>query len=159
MNIVKRFGIYLWVVILVVVDQLTKLAVVNNMKNSSVTIIKGILKFTYCENKGVAFSIGEGHTLVFVIVNLLLIGAMVFYLERNRKVYNNVDKMFFIMVISGGLSNVIDRIARGFVVDFIDVNELFNFAIFNVADIMIVIGIICIAISYILKTVKNSKES
>ena len=50
-------------------------------------------------------------------------------------------KMFFILVIAGGLSNLIDRITRGFVVDFIDVNELLNFAIFNVADIFIVVGI------------------
>ena len=141
MNKIRRVSLYLWVLFLASAEQIIKLFVVHGLKGKSITIIKGILKFTYCENKGVAFSFGNGHVPVFIILNILLIGGLVYYYEKNRQEINNVGKMFFILVIAGGLSNLIDRITRGFVVDFIDVNELLNFAIFNVADIFIVVGI------------------
>lgn len=143
----KRVSAYLWSAVLVIVDQVIKLGVVSNIKNESITIIKGILRFTYCENKGVAFSLGNGHVPVFIVVNLLMICGLVFYYEKNKNDFKGLlNKIFFIMVIAGGVSNLLDRIFRGFVVDFIDVSELFSFAIFNVADIFIVAGIIGLAV-------------
>lgn len=146
----KRVSVYLCAVILVMVDQVIKFCVIGNMKDESITIIKGILKFTYCENKGVAFSLGNGHVPVFIIINLLIIGGLIIYYEKNRNQFRGmVSKIFFIMAIAGGVSNLLDRIIRGYVVDFIDVSDLFSFAIFNVADIFIVVGIIGLAICMI----------
>ena len=62
------------------------------------------------------------------------------------------------MVIAGGIGNLIDRIFRGFVVDFIDINQLFNFAIFNVADIYIVVGIIGLAINFLIRGVQVTEK-
>ena len=155
MKVLKRFYFYLWCVVLVVLDQLIKLIVLNNFKTESVVIIKNILRVTYCENKGVAFSIGNGNVPIFIVVNLLIIGGLIFYFEKNRKFFNKIDKTFFIMIIAGGISNVVDRIIRGFVVDFIDVSDLFNFAIFNIADIFIVIGVFGLITNYIYKIMKN----
>ncbi len=151
MNKFKRFSIYLWVVLLIIIDQITKIVIINNIKNNPVVIIKDFLKFTYCENKGVAFSIGDGHVPIFIVINILMICALIFVYEKNNKSFNRLSKIFFTMVIAGGISNLIDRIIRGFVVDFINVNELFQFAIFNVADIFIVLGIFGIAITVIMK--------
>lgn len=156
MEILKRIRVYICSVVLVLVDQLVKLAVMMNIKNDSITIIKGILKFTYCENKGVAFSLGNGHVPVFIIVNLLMICGLVFYYEKNKNEFKGLlNKIFFIMVIAGGVSNLLDRIFRGFVVDFIDTSDLFNFAIFNVADIFIVFGIIGLAICLFINSFIN----
>ena len=159
MEKIKRISVYLCAVALVIVDQVIKMAVINNIKDTSITIIKGILSFTYCENKGVAFSFGAGHVPVFIAVNLIIICGLTVYYERNKTEFKSViSKIFFTMVIAGGASNLIDRIVRGFVVDFIDVSELFNFAIFNVADIFIVVGIIGLALNFIFQGIKVSKK-
>ena len=147
MEKIKRFCVYFWAVVLIIVDQIVKVAVVTNIKDDAVTIIKGILRFSYCENEGVAFSLGNGHVPVFIVLNLLMICGLVVFYERNKKNFNLVNKIFFTMVISGGTSNLIDRAFRGYVIDFIDIGELFDFAIFNVADIFIVCGIIGLVIS------------
>lgn len=138
----KRLFVYVIAIVLIIIDQIIKLGIINNLKGNSISIIKGILKFTYCENEGVAFSLGSGHVPVFIIVTLILVGGLIFYFEKNRKDFNIIGKMFFIMVISGGISNLLDRIFRGFVVDFIDISDFIGFAIFNVADILIVAGMI-----------------
>ncbi|MCR5147062.1 MAG: signal peptidase II [Clostridia bacterium] len=156
MKLLKRLMVYIWAAILVLVDQIVKLGVINELKGNSITIIKGILKFTYCENKGVAFSFGNGHVPVFIIVNLLIIGGLTFYYEKHKNEFKGMlNKIFFTMVIAGGISNLLDRIFRGYVVDFIDTSDLFNFAIFNVADIFIVVGIVGLAICMIFPWVGN----
>ena len=90
---------------------------------------------------------GYGHVPVFIITNVLIICGFIFYFEKNRSECKGIiSKIFFIMAIAGGVSNVFDRIYRGYVVDFIDISDLINFAIFNIADIFIVVGIVGLAI-------------
>lgn len=159
MDKIKRISVYICALALVLLDQITKLSIVGNLKDKSITIIKGILSFTYFENKGVAFSIGNGHVPLFIIVNLVIICGLTVYYEKNKEEFKGIiSKIFFTMVIAGGISNLIDRVFRGFVVDFIDVNELFEFAIFNVADIFIVVGIIGLALSFILQGIMIAKK-
>lgn len=62
------------------------------------------------------------------------------------------------MVISGGISNLIDRIFRGHVVDYIDISEIINYPIFNIADISVVIGVILIIGNILLNTIKNRRR-
>ena len=145
MEKIKRFCVYFWAVVLIIVDQIVKVAVVTNIKDDAVTIIKGILRFSYCENEGVAFSLGNGHVPVFIVLNLLMICGLVVFYERNKKNFNLVNKIFFTMVIAGGTSNLIDRAFRGYVIDFIDIGELFDFAIFNVADIYVTCSVFILA--------------
>ena len=102
MEKIKRISVYLWAVVLVLVDQVVKLGIINNMKDKSITIIKGILSFTYCENKGVAFSLGDGHVPLFIIVNLLIICGLTVYYEKNKTEFKGVlSKIFFTMVMIG----------------------------------------------------------
>lgn len=61
------------------------------------------------------------------------------------------------MVISGGISNLIDRVFRGYVVDYIDINEIISYPIFNIADISVFIGVILIIGNILLKTIKQEK--
>ena len=154
-NRICRIDIYMISILLVAIEQISKMLVIKFLRNSSITIIKGILNFTYCENRGIAFSMGDGKVPAFIIVNILIIGGLIFFYEKNRSDFSGMKKIFFIMVIAGGTSNLIDRIFRGFVVDFIDINELFQFAIFNVADIFIVLGIIGLIISMAVKGMKS----
>ncbi len=158
MKKLNRVGIYLWIVLLVIIDQGIKFAVINSIKDNSITIIKGILKFLYCENRGAAFSIGNGHVPVFIVVNIIIILGMVFYYESNRNEINIYEKVFFTMVIAGGTSNLIDRVIRGYVVDFIDVSQLLDFPIFNIADIFIVLGVIGLVISIAFQGMRTCKK-
>jgi signal peptidase II len=159
MDKIKKISVYIWAIILVLVDQIIKLKIIDTIKDKSITIIKGILSFTYCENKGVAFSIGNGHVPLFIVINLIIICGLTVYYEKNKQEFRGIiSKIFFTMVIAGGISNLLDRVFRGFVIDFIDIGELFNFAIFNVADIFIVIGIVGLSLNFLFQGIKVGKN-
>ena len=147
---------YVLSIVLIIIDQITKFVILQNKDIFPKQIIKGVLRFSYCENRGVAFSLGDGNVALFIILNILLISFLVIYYEKNRNEFNNIfSKLLISMIIAGGFSNLLDRIFRGFVVDFIDVSEMFTFAIFNVADIFITGGVFGIAIYYLVKTIKK----
>lgn len=159
----KKFFIFFSAILLVVADQVVKVLVVKNKFALPKVIINGFLKFSYCENRGVAFSLGEGNIALFIVLNILLIGFVIFYYEKNREKFNRLGEICISLVVAGGASNLIDRIFRGFVVDFIDVNDFVNFAIFNVADIFITVGVFGLAMYYLLMInkelkVKNNEE-
>lgn len=151
----KNFIVYGLAFIMIIFDQIIKLIVVNNKGLLPKQIINNILSFTYCENRGVAFSLGDGNVILFIFLNILLIFAVIFFYEKNKTKFNSLGKIFFSMTVAGGVSNLLDRIIRGFVVDFIDINQLFSFAIFNVADIFITVGVLGLAICYIFKIDKK----
>ena len=71
-NKFKRIYIYLIAIILVGFDQIVKVLIVNNIDKFPIEIIKNLLQFNYCENRGVAFSIGNGNVILFVILNIIL---------------------------------------------------------------------------------------
>ena len=62
------------------------------------------------------------------------------------------------LIIAGGIGNLIDRIFRGFVIDYIDINPLIKYPMFNIADICIVIGCVTIVVNLIINTIKERKK-
>lgn len=127
----------------VLIDQITKLLAVKflmPMNPDSVTVIKGILNFTYLENTGMAFGLLPDKRWIFMLVSTVMIVALAVYLYLGRA-ENRLYLVSIAMIISGGIGNMIDRIALGYVVDFIDV-RLFDFWkwIFNVADSLVCVG-------------------
>lgn len=77
---------------------------------------------------------------------------------KNYKEINNLVKIFLLMIISGGISNLIDRLFRGYVVDYIDINQIFGYPIFNIADICVVIGVIAFIAYIIITTIKKQEN-
>ena len=150
-KIFNRSRIYILSIFLIIVDQLVKLLVIKNSNNLPKQIITGLLKFTYCENRGVAFSLGEGKVVLFVILNIVLISILIVFYEIKRDKFNKLGSFFVALTIAGGTSNLLDRMFRHFVVDFIDISDFINFAVFNVADIFITVGVFGLAIYYIWK--------
>lgn len=129
---------------LVIFDQLVKIIIVNNLYNSTSTIFKGILNFTYVENTGGAFGIGSSSTIMFIIVNIIIIGIILKLIISKK---NNISLAILIsltLIMAGGIGNLIDRVFRGYVIDYIDINPLIKYPIFNIADICVVMG--CIGI-------------
>lgn len=127
------------VAVLTVIDQLTKYVAVNTVKiNGPKEFLFGLFQFRYVENTGAAFSsFSDNTTLLTVLTVIILCICLILLLSRKFK--NMFINICLMLVISGGLGNVIDRILYGFVVDFIE--PLFiDFAVFNFADCCITVG-------------------
>lgn len=142
--------------LVVLLDYITKRIVSGNMVlYQSIPVIKGVFNITYVKNTGASFGMMAGARWFFVAVTVFLIAAVIYYAVKNKI----TDKLFLVsasFVVGGGIGNLIDRIATGAVVDFFDFC-LINFAIFNVADCFVVVGVILMAIYYI-KEEKTKKE-
>jgi len=128
-------------VVLVVVDQLIKLCALATLAptGESITVIPGLFLLTYVENYGAAFGILHGKTgFLSVVVSLVLIIAITAILTG--KVKNKFLIWSGALVVAGGAGNLVDRITRGFVVDYLDFSALFGFPVFNFADCCVVVG-------------------
>lgn len=150
----------LWALVsalIVLLDFVTKRIVSGSMKlYESIPVIKNVFNITYVKNTGASFGMMSGARWFFVAVTVILICAVIFYTVKN-KIH---DKLFLLsasFVIGGGIGNLIDRIATGEVVDFFDFC-LIDFAIFNVADCFVVVGVILIILYFILDDLKKHKE-
>ena len=122
-------------------DQLTKLLAVKFlMPVHSVRLIPGVLNLTYVENTGAAFGMLKNHRWVFMVTSSLAIVAMGIYLFAKKPEKKILADLSLAMIISGGIGNMIDRLYLGYVVDFIDVSPLFEFAVFNGADSFVCVG-------------------
>lgn len=134
-------------VIVVLLDLITKyFAVVKLSSVGSVSVIKGILKFTYVENRGMAFGALQNARWVFLLVSAILIMVVLILIYK----YHSKSSLFDIslgLILGGGVGNMIDRIRLGFVVDFIDFCA-FDFWkwVFNIADSSVVVGTILLFI-------------
>ena len=143
-------------IFIILLDQITKAILIEK----NITIIPNILNFTYTENTGVAFGIGSSNLILIIIVNIVVLGIIIKFIKERKEQVNFSILISLILILSGGIGNLIDRIVRGYVIDFIDVN-LFNFPNFNIADISISIGIISlifILCNSILKEKKAEEE-
>lgn len=129
-------------------DQLTKIIAhaVLPGGNNAVKVIDNFFYFTYTTNYGGAWSMFEGQTWLFIlsaIVAVLLLG----YLFVNTKPNDKFTRFGLTLVLSGAIGNCIDRVLFGYVRDFIDFIIFgYDFPIFNIADVCIVLGIIMIII-------------
>lgn len=137
------------VALLVGLDQLTKYLVITNVKPvDAVPVIDNILQFRYVENTGAAFSIlSEKTWLLSLITGVLIVGALLYLFITKPK-----SKLFvtsIILVVSGGLGNLIDRLMRGYVVDFIEYLFM-EYAVYNFADILVTIGAVLLVIAIFL---------
>lgn len=138
------FGIFL-----VAADQAIKFWAVNVLKPVKVMdfIRFGdieIIGFRYTENTGAAFSSFSGARWFLIGFTLIMLVVLLIFVIK----YKNKNMFFLIsavMIMSGGVGNLIDRIRQGYVVDYLDV-KLFNFAAFNFADICVVLGAIFVLI-------------
>lgn len=154
---------FVWALIIIAViflDQITKwLTVINLDLGESFPLIPDVFHFTYVQNRGAAFGILKDQRWVFLIISTLAIIVMFVMLWKSRK----DSKLLCIaisMIIGGGIGNMIDRCILGYVIDFLDFT-LINFAVFNVADSFVCIGVGLFILELILelkKEIKNGKD-
>ncbi len=135
---------------LIILDQLTKFIIVKTMHlGQSIVIIEDFFSFTYHLNEGAAWSILVGKMFLFYTLTIFTIGGISYYLYKNPNL-PKIQKLGMLLYISGAIGNLIDRIRIKAVIDFLDfeipvIN--YDFPIFNVADSLLVIGVIVIMIT------------
>ena len=146
------------IVVLVVIDQWTKALVLRDLAGGrTVTPLPGILQFRYVENTGAAFSVLTGRTLFLAVITALVLCIAIGLLAL-EKIPGVLNQVAVLLMVAGGFGNLIDRVSRHYVVDFIEV--LFTrFAVFNFADCCVTIGAVILILSTILSFVKDVKSS
>lgn len=143
-------------VLLVAIDQVSKLLVLNNLKDADpVTVIDGFIQFRYVENTGAAFGIFSNNTWALSVFTGIVIILGIIFLATG-KLKNKVEYAAVILMLAGGVGNLIDRVFRHYVVDFIEYTFM-DYAVFNFADICVTVGAVLIVLAVIVETIKEKK--
>lgn len=135
------------VIVLIILDQGTKIWALGSLKPiHNLTLIDGFMDLTFVENRGVAFGMFSGQRwFILLLTGIIAIGLIWFYVTMPKKKEYFPLRMALILVLSGAAGNIIDRMFRGYVVDFFEFT-FFEWPVFNVADIYVVVGVILLAL-------------
>lgn len=147
----------IWALIIIVgfvLDRLSKLWVLDSLVGTPITVIKDFFYLRHLENEGAAFSMLQGKTLLLSILSSVVALVLLYVLIKNK---NKFLRATLAVILGGALGNLYDRITRGSVVDFLEFHfGSYVFPTFNVADSLVVVGTILLAI-YILFIYKEDK--
>jgi len=139
----KNTLVFSTALLIVILDQFTKFLVKQNFQlNQSIPIIKNILHLTYITNTGSAFGLFKGLNWFFVFFSVIVIIAIFYYLKKivkSRKLLQFAAGL----LLGGTIGNLIDRVAYGAVIDFIDFRI---WPVFNIADSAVTIGVIILIV-------------
>jgi len=153
----KGIKIIIFSLILILLDFITKFLIIHFFNvNEGITLINNFLKFIYIKNTGAAFGLLNNNIYILIIITIALIVYLIYELIKCK---NKLYFFSYLLILCGALGNLIDRVFRGYVVDFISFT-LFGheMAIFNVADIYITFGVI-IFIYSIFKEGKHERNN
>lgn len=138
----KRYGIFaIFSALAIALDQWTKSLAYNGLRiNGPIVLINGVFELLYSENRGAAFGILQGKQWFFFLVAFAVVIVVLLFLAKlpDEKRYLPLY-ICMVLLASGAVGNLIDRVSRGFVVDFFYFS-LIDFPIFNVADCYVVVS-------------------
>lgn len=143
-------------IIIFVIDQILKSVV--QLNNVNVSVVDNFFRLTYYQNTGAAWSILEGHSYLLILISIIML-VLVFNMMYSYE-DDKLNNAAFGLLIGGILGNLCDRVFYGMVRDFIDIRLFgYEFPVFNIADMAIVIGVLLILISTIKGDLKNGNRS
>ena len=144
--ICHRFFFILISTFILIIDQLSKLVISINNKS---LINKDFIFFQldYVKNFGAAFNLFSG-SRIFLSVVSIIISILLIYFILIKKIISNIELLSYSFILGGTLGNGIDRVTKGYVIDFININFV-DFPVFNISDIAINIGLIFIIYGFI----------
>lgn len=129
---------------------------VVNRNGGYYTVVEGFFALNYSENTGMGFGLGQDSTTGITVMTCIVIVVVIGYLAVFRK-----DKAYIriplVMVAAGGIGNLVDRIALGYVRDFFELTFM-DFAIFNIADSFVTVGAIALIIGLIVMMAVTAKD-
>jgi len=137
----NRFYFILLSILIIFSDQFTKNLIIINYKS---IINNNLLLFSidYVKNYGAAFNILSGSRIFLSTVSIVISFFLIYFILYKKNI-SNIDLLSFSFIMGGTIGNGFDRITKGYVIDFINLNFI-NFPVFNIADISINIGLIFI---------------
>ena len=132
------------IAILIGLDQIIKYWALNSLKEvNSIPVINNIFSLTYVENRGAAFGMLQNNQSIFILVAAVASCFGLYYLHSKK--VKNLGKIGLVLVISGAIGNLIDRVRLGFVVDYLDFHIIWSY-VFNLADCFVVVGTILLCL-------------
>ena len=159
----KQINRLFWIAAFIglLLDQITKHWVVQNFTlGEPVTIIPGVLNFTYVLNRGAAWSICSGENCRWILPWLSVIVSLgIAVYGFTMRIEDRWERAGWGFILAGALGNGIDRVKAGEVVDFIQAFPITRFPVFNLADIWINVGIICLLLAILLTAKREEKRS
>lgn len=150
----------LMIVVLILIDQLTKIGAVRVLKDGSdIAIWNNVFHLHYIENTGAAFGMLGGRQLFLIIVTLIIMIVMCWYYRKLPYTFwGKWARVSFVMIISGAIGNLIDRAFLGYVRDFLYF-KLIDFPVFNVADILVVVGVGVLLVAILCGELEEGKDT
>jgi len=138
-----NFSLLILSIFLLIVDQSTKAIIVNRFDLYESIPIIPFFNLTFVVNYGFAFGFLNSPSLNQIIVIIVILSIIIYFLYLLIKTQDHIFKMCLVLILSGAIGNFIDRIFRGYVVDFIDI-YVFNYhwPAFNIADSCISVGFV-----------------
>lgn len=149
------------VLVIVFLDQLTKLLIVNNLSlGENIKIILNFFHLEYIQNDGAAWGMFAGNTFVILVIPLIATILFIVLLSKGDFKGKAFYTVGIILMLSGTIGNYIDRFRLGYVVDFLSFRfGSYHFPNFNIADMALVIGVILLAVDIlIIDTLKAKKK-
>ena len=143
------------VVIIILIDQGLKIWVHNT---GEISIISGILNFKVTQNTSAAYGIGSNSTVMYVLTNLVILGVILKFITTQNEFVDRKLKIFLSFILAGGISNVIDKVMNGYVIEFIDFKQVINLPVFNIADLFVFIGWVAVAAIFASFTIREWKN-
>jgi signal peptidase II len=138
---------YIKISILIILDQLSKKYIITYFKTNQTCVLNicPVLDFVYIWNHGISFALFNKYfkysNIIFLSINSIITTYFILQLTISNSSTNNINIYGLILIIAGGLSNMVDRICYGAIFDFIHCYyKKFNFLTFNLGDIFIIIG-------------------
>ena len=157
----KSYLLLALIIFLVFFDQFSKYLIEENFNLYESIQIFSFLNFTFIKNFGGAFNLFNDASLNLGFIFSFLVSSICFYLFLaifTNFVFKEIlfkERVYWSLILAGGLGNLLDRIVRGYVVDFIDIT--FNPYVFNLADCLVTIGIIFLLIDSFFVHKSNAK--
>ncbi|QKG77350.1 signal peptidase II [Streptococcus canis] len=132
-------------IFLVALDQLSKIWIVSHLSLGEIKpFIPGIVSLTYLQNNGAAFSMLQDQQWFFIVITVLVVGYTIYYLIKHPQM-TFWKQLALLLIVSGGIGNFIDRLRLAYVIDMVHL-DFVDFAIFNVADSYLTVGVILLVI-------------
>ncbi len=155
----KRFiRILIFIIVIIILEQLTKVYAIKYTKDTEKIIIPNVLSFSYLENTGIAFGMAQGDSKGLIIfLNIIVIAMIIRFMVTQHKKIGPKTMALLSIAVAGGISNLIDRIFRGYVVDFINLLIIPSYPRCNVADILLVVSWILLVFILIIKAKQEMK--
>jgi len=134
-------------ILCILIDQISKLIIVNSFDvDNGFNVIKGFFSITYVKNTGAAWGMFSNGTIILSLVSIVFLFFMIKYIYELKNI-NYLSIFSYGMLMGGIIGNLIDRLLRNYVIDFLNFNIFgYDFPVFNIADSFIVISIILIVI-------------